>query len=290
MSDEKRWLEGDAPDGIRELLVAARAEEPGARSAERALVALGVSSAVIAGASHATAAALPAAAASATKGTYAATSLGFFLKWSMVGAVSGVATFGAAHVAMRALEPPKVPPAAVAAAPLDMARATEAVRTAKAPETAPEATNEDVAEAPSVPVAPAATKNERVTAVIDDANAGSGGAIEKTEPSPESRRMLAEVAAVDRARTLLGRGDARGALAALDAYGVQFPERRFEPEALYLRMEAETRLGDVAAARAAATRLIAGYPMAPQAARAKVLLGSLPGTGARSERDFGGRK
>jgi hypothetical protein len=59
---------------------------------------------------------------------------------------------------------------------------------------------------------------------------------------------------------------------ALDVYDAAFPERRFAPEALYLRMEALGRLGDVAGRRAVAERLLATFPRAPQSARAKMVL------------------
>ena len=85
--------------------------------------------------------------------------------------------------------------------------------------------------------------------------------------------MLEEVRAIDRARSALARGDGRATLAALESYRNGFSERRFEPEALYLRMEALGRIGDTAGAKAAAERLLAAYPNAPQAARAKVVAG-----------------
>jgi hypothetical protein len=84
--------------------------------------------------------------------------------------------------------------------------------------------------------------------------------------------MLEEVSGIDRARSALARGDARGTLAAIDSYESKFDERRFEPEALYLRMEALGRLGDKAGESAAARRLVTAFPNAPQAARAKLVL------------------
>jgi len=81
--------------------------------------------------------------------------------------------------------------------------------------------------------------------------------------------MLEEVRAIDRARSALGSGDYAGTVSALDAYAVAFPARRFEPEALYLRMEALRRAGDAARARTVAAELLSRFPSSPQAARAK---------------------
>lgn len=81
---------------------------------------------------------------------------------------------------------------------------------------------------------------------------------------------------MDRARTTLAAGRAAETLSVLDEYERRFRERRFAPEALYLRMEAFVSLGQTAQARATAERLLASYPKSPHGARARVILSKNP--------------
>ena len=61
-------------------------------------------------------------------------------------------------------------------------------------------------------------------------------------------------------------------LALLDDYDRRYPEHRFAPEALYLRLEALVQSGRTAEAREVAERLVSAYPKSPQSARARLLL------------------
>jgi outer membrane protein assembly factor BamD (BamD/ComL family) len=81
---------------------------------------------------------------------------------------------------------------------------------------------------------------------------------------------------VDRARAALAAGQPRQALLLLDEYERRFHTRGFAPEALYLRMEALTSLGQTEPALATARRLLASYPHSPQAARARLVLSKNP--------------
>jgi len=84
--------------------------------------------------------------------------------------------------------------------------------------------------------------------------------------------LAAEVAYIDRARALLVAGQAEQGLALLRGYEREFPEARLLPEALFLQLETCDRLGRASEARAAARRLLEGFPKSPHASRARKLL------------------
>lgn len=266
MTDVKRWVDDGASEPVRELLAAAREERPAEGAIQRTLVAVGVGSAVATGASHA---AGSAGAATLAKGATGVGTLGVVTKWGAIGALGAMTTFGAVHVASKVMEPLA---ATTAVAPSKVAPKLGAVNAAAASPPAPEATvpvpdvepEAALAPAPPAPVRPARAPSASVS---------ERGTPEQTRTAAEEERMLEEVRAIDRARSALARGDARGTIAALDNYRSGFSERRFEPEALYLRMEALGLIGDTAGAKAAAERLLATYPNAPQAARAHVVAG-----------------
>jgi outer membrane protein assembly factor BamD (BamD/ComL family) len=88
--------------------------------------------------------------------------------------------------------------------------------------------------------------------------------------------LTEEVRQVDRARVALAAGRPAQTLAVLEEYERHFPQHRFAPEALYLRMEALMSLGRAAEARLAAERLLANYPGAPNGARARAVLTKSP--------------
>jgi outer membrane protein assembly factor BamD (BamD/ComL family) len=81
---------------------------------------------------------------------------------------------------------------------------------------------------------------------------------------------------MDTARAALAAGRAAETLAVLDEYERRFRERRFAPEALYLRMEALVSLGQTAEAREAAERLLLSYPQSPHGARARFIVSKNP--------------
>ncbi len=85
--------------------------------------------------------------------------------------------------------------------------------------------------------------------------------------------LAAEVAALDSARQALAGGDAARTLELLSAYEAHFSEPRMMPEALYLRLEALTVLGDKAGMEAVARRMLRLYPASPHSARARAVLG-----------------
>jgi hypothetical protein len=85
-------------------------------------------------------------------------------------------------------------------------------------------------------------------------------------------RLSKEVALVDRAWGAMKRSEFSRALIELANYEEQYPELGLHPEVLFVRMEAEDRLGRVAAAKREAARLLASYSQSAQAGRARALL------------------
>jgi hypothetical protein len=85
-------------------------------------------------------------------------------------------------------------------------------------------------------------------------------------------RLAKEVSLVDRAWAAMKRRDFSRALAELADYERNFPELGLHPEVLFVRMEAEERLGRVDAAKLEASRILASYPKSAQANRARALL------------------
>jgi hypothetical protein len=87
---------------------------------------------------------------------------------------------------------------------------------------------------------------------------------------PASRGELTqELAALDRVRTTLAGGDARGALAALDAYDRGYPKGRLELEAEVLRIEALVKSGRVDPARERGESFLRRYPQSVLASRVR---------------------
>jgi TolA-binding protein len=131
--------------------------------------------------------------------------------------------------------------------------------------------------APIEPVATAAQPVEpappAVARVVPTSTSKTATKAAPIEDAPlDAERLAEEVALVDQARGALARGDAGAALRALDEYEARFSERRFAPEALYLRMESLLRLGKSETARAVAERLAKRFPSSPHTARARQVL------------------
>jgi hypothetical protein len=236
-----------------QLLRAGADEQPSENSVEKALVALGVSSAVMT-----TTSAAGAAAAGGAKLTKAV-SLTLLAKWVGIGVVGGVGLASVAAVATSPAATPVVAPsAAIASKPRVVAPAKVAPVAAEAAPAEVEPAPEPVEAAP-VPAAPShASAVEPVTSAAP--------ALEVGAP------LAAEVAYVDRARALVASGQASQGLALLGGYEREFPEARLLPEVLFLELQTFDQLGRTAEARAAAKRLVDGFPKSPHASRARKLL------------------
>jgi hypothetical protein len=253
MTEPKRWLEEGAPRDIEHLVRAAQSEHPGDASLRRTLTALGVGL----GASSVTAGA---AAAGAAAGANTVTiTVGLLAKWTAVGATLGTLTAGAATLARDVPRIAQRAPSSVSPAParLDSEQATPLVS---------ESSVKDAWTMASVPVPAIALPHKRTVTAAPSAAA----------VPLDAETLAEEVKSVDGARAALAAGQAARALSLLDEYERRFDERRFAPEALYLRMEALVSLGRTAQARATAEHLLATYPNSPHGARARVVLSKNP--------------
>ena len=90
------------------------------------------------------------------------------------------------------------------------------------------------------------------------------------QPAPS---LAEEVAAIRSAKRALAAGDAAQALRELQAYQAHFPRGRLAQEAQVVRIEALLKLGNRAAANAAADRFLSAHPDSPYAARVHTLIG-----------------
>jgi len=114
-----------------------------------------------------------------------------------------------------------------------------------------------VAPAPVTPVEPSEALRLDVPAPKADARAASSGA------------LTAELGVLDVARSKLGAGDARGALAVLDEYARTFPRGRLGLEAEVLRIDALSRAGDTQAAKRRAEAFLKRHPKSVLAQRVR---------------------
>ncbi len=251
MTEPNRWLKDGAPKEVARLLEAARREQPAPAGLQRTLVGLGIgaSAAGIAGKS----AALSAAGASVSKAAVVSA-----IKWGAVGLVATLSTVGAVRLVQRANEPASSgqnlhsrPTATVVVSPAQPPPSSEPML--QPPAEQPPAVRETPRPAPGSP------------------------ALRAPEPAAEAPidadKLAEQVKVVDRARAALAQGRPVETLAILNDYESGFSERRFGPEALYLRMEALLATGEHESARKVAERLLALAPKGPHSARARVILG-----------------
>ena len=255
-----------------QLLQAGGDEQPGAAGIERALVALGVSSALLTTAVASSAAvtggtklssvALTGAAAGATaagvgSGAKVVTAT-LLAKWLGVGVLGGVTLSGAASLLSGPVTSASTQSARVSA-PFSSVMASEAPQSVEAP-------------AVEVPAPPLAESAAAVAAPVAPAIAAPPQTVRSDVVVEVGAPLSAEVVFIDGARALLASGQAEQGLLQLRRYEQEFPEARLLPEVLFLRMETCHRLGRSSEARAAATRLVHGFPQSPHAARARKLL------------------
>jgi hypothetical protein len=273
MTEPKRWIDEGPPEAIERLLEAAASEKPAEASMARTLGVLGIGASVAGAASTAGAstagAALGATTAAKASGVFA---LGTFAKWGLLATAVTAAGVTGTVVASRPASVPSAQQAiaskvAVANAPrTTLNGASVAPLALPAPPVEPEAP--PVAPEPP-PVAPLAPP---VAPPTSPAAKSQVRATPAADAPVDAERLAEEIAFVDQARGALARGDARAALRALDGYEARFTERRFVPEALYLRMESRLKLGQTAEARTIAERLAKSFPSSPHTARARQVL------------------
>ncbi len=259
MGDPLRMLDSDVPPQLRALLEAGRGAEPDPSLVEATLHSLRAADLGIASSSLSRVSSSVAAPVAA-----------------------GILAIGAlAVVTWMMMEPApwESPPPAVLALPQTTAPSEEQPTGAA-----------DVTEAS--PVEPLA-RAEREPASSAEPMAGAGNGVPNqrvvslgtTEPKVSSPSRAGEAAAklsrsstlaqrdlVLRARAALDGGAPHQTLRILTGYESSFQDLRFVPEVLSLRMQAQERLGRVAAAKELARRIVAAYPRSSQAGRARQVL------------------
>lgn len=92
-------------------------------------------------------------------------------------------------------------------------------------------------------------------------------------PLPRTDTVTEEVATLDQSRAALAAGNARAALALMDAYDQKYPRGTLVPEATVLRVRALVQLGRRRDATAVVDRFVAAHPTSPQAVHLRALVG-----------------
>ena len=230
MNEPRRLLEGN-PNGLeRELLSAGATYRSSDAARQKTLAALGL---------------IGTAAASAGVAVASSSLLQKLGFWKLV-ALSGLGVAVLAPVgllAWKSLEAPAGPHVAkVVAAPPPPALVAPAPPAVHAPVVAPEVLVPPVVEAPAP----------------------------KTDVrSSSSSALSAELGVLDAARSKLGAGDARGALAVLGEYDRTYPRGRLGLEAEVLRIDALSRAGEMSAAKKRAEAFLKRHPKSVLAARVR---------------------
>ena len=258
MSEPKRWLDEGAPRDIEQLMRAAQAEQPDEASLGRTLTALGIGLGVASIAAGAQAAGTTASAGGAAHVTVITG--GLLAKWAGLGATLGTLAAGAATIARDAPHATEPPPSSLREQQRPGTKPLLSVLDHSKPTPVEQSSSASAATSRAAPPVARAAPPSALT----------------PEVSLDAETLAEEVRSMDRARTTLAAGRAAETLSVLDEYERRFRERRFAPEALYLRMEAFVSLGQTAQARATAERLLASYPKSPHGARARVILSKNP--------------
>jgi hypothetical protein len=247
------------------LLRSARSDAPSSRARGRALVALGVGSAV---------AGVPAAttAAAGTAGAKTLASVGLFaaVKWGGIGLAVGALTVGGIRQAPKLFRGPAETRAAVATNEKIPVSVDHHENNAPRAETETQLVP-TIEPPPALPAAPEPAP--RVTAAADSRAVALPAS--KTALPLEAiaePHLAEEVAALDRARRFVANDPAR-ALGLLDEYEQRFPKGDLAPEALVLRIEALVRAGERARAEILASSFLASHPRSPHAKRIRTILG-----------------
>ncbi len=277
LADEQRGALGQL------LLSAAQDEEPPASLLERTLGSAGVSST----AATVSGSAAPSAAAGVS--TLMATA-----KYAGLAAVGVLATGLALDAADTLMRPPspvesaaargnaalvgsvEAPARAVPTEP-ERARTSPALPLSDRAETSVPVSARDAAQQPGAPISLLSEQ----AAVIDQGREADG----PQQPGSPSSLLREEAAVIDEAREAVATGNTVQALRALEAHRRRFARPLFQPEALYLKMQALRLQGDEPAARLAAQQLLAAYPNGTQASAARTFLKDATAGGASRAAD-----
>lgn len=239
MEDPIRFSDGE-DDAAKRLMLSMRDEKPPEGAMNRALLAVGVT----------TAAVVTTGSALGTGATSAGKSLTWLaLKWVGAGAVLGLAVGTGATLVQ-----PAPTTKAVSTTSSTVTLLPKPVVTATFTTKAREITAPDPAERPA-------------------SRAVSPSAKEEVPPVAPPDTLPREVELLDDARASLRRGAANDALGALDRYAREFPRGRLSTEAFVLRIDALTRAGRSAEAKSLAEGFLRANPGSPHAARIQKSIG-----------------
>jgi hypothetical protein len=274
MSEQRRWIEEDATQAERRLLLSARDDGPTRGSRERLFVALGIGGATALGAAAATATATQLSAAGSTlaaSGAAAALSKAVpsgagvtvlaVMKWVGVGAIAGLVTTGSANL----IDAPAA--AARAAARGEKAADERNARTSAAFAPA----------APAAPPTPAETPAIEQEISPPPAPAAAAPAVQRVSvPKPVAGIPVAnvgkEVSTLDRAREALAAGDTPSAFRALGQHESEFASGVLGPEAELLRIQALLARREYNSAAVMARGFLMKNPKSPHVGRVRALL------------------
>jgi hypothetical protein len=123
----------------------------------------------------------------------------------------------------------------------------------------------------AAPDEPSAT-TDTATPTVEPPPSGPSNAA-RSESKPAAPALSAELGALDAARSKLARGDATGALTALDAYARNFPHGKLGLEAEVVRIDALAKSGQTAAARKRAEAFMKRHPDSVLASRVRAYAG-----------------
>jgi hypothetical protein len=265
MTDPERFSDRHSCSFARALLAGARDEEPAPWLLRRTLGSIGAAGAVsLAAEAHATvttsgsAVAGSGATGAVTTGAVAAKGvLATVVKSVGIGgAVAALATGAAFELQQEASQSPNTAPAVDAAEIRSPKRTREAAMQERSPESERTISPDELPLLQTSEPAPMRDPQQ--------AAAERGGASDTV--------LRDEARLIDRAREAVASGNGGGALRVLEEHRTRFKSPVFQPEALYLRLQALRLLGNEAAARQVAKRLLAAYPNGPQAASARAFL------------------
>jgi hypothetical protein len=247
MKDPRPLLIETDSDEVRALLRSAEVDEPPNGAMRRMLTRAGVGMAIAAATTSTTA-------VSAAKLTPVIVG-----KWLAVAAVVGAGAVAAVHVARPwTSSTPASQPAA------------------KAAHVAPELPTAPAVE-PIEPTEPASTVGDLPVPPIAAPMAAPVATPSRARKAPPSASadITGEISAITVVRGALDKGDARGALGALDGYQQAYPHGTLAPEASVLRIEALQRVGERSRANALGESFLKAHPKSPHAQRVRSLLGSM---------------
>lgn len=245
MSDPPRLREDSESPLERALLEAGSAYRSSPAARAKTLAALGVGSATM-----------------SVAGVSAASSLFSKAGWSkLVTAVSVLGVIGGVPIAYYTLRSPAPEPRHAAAAHVVPAPAPSEPQWSTAEAAHGEAAHDEAAQseaahdeaAQSEAPVPAASAMEAAPAARKEQRFAPS-------PTPASAALTAELAALDRARATMARGDARGALTLLDAYFRAYPRGRLALEGEVMRIDALARAGQLEQSRQRAAAFLRRHP------------------------------